>query len=140
MPVDQLACASEIRCALGKRALPRFRELFGVQYGGPLRFRDLFVAKYEQPDGQAGLDGHVDASLLSLVLQLNPLDEFEGGGTYFEHCDLCARPQPGGAVLFLGKVYHAARPITCGRRLILVALIDRDEQALESTSRECVGT
>ena len=73
----------------------------------------------------AGLDGHVDASLLSLVLQLSPDGAFEGGGTYFEHLARLYRVCQGGAVLFLGKVYHAAQPITSGRRYVLVALVDR---------------
>ena len=71
--VDQLSCGAEIRATLATRLLPLFAERFGAQYGpaSSLDFRDLFVAKYDADaaDGQRGLDGHVDASMLSMVLQ-----------------------------------------------------------------------
>ena len=48
-----------------------------------------------------------------------------------------ARPAQGGAVLFLGKVYHAARPITRGERFVLVGLIER--RAADDVTAEVVG-
>ena len=103
-----------------------FQRVYGERYGPPesLAFRDLFVAKYEA-GGQRGLAGHVDTSLLSLVLQLNPTSEFDGGGTHFEHLRRTVAPAQGGAVCFLGKVYHAGVEVTRGRRFVLVALIER---------------
>uniref|UniRef100_A0A7S0JCX7 Fe2OG dioxygenase domain-containing protein n=1 Tax=Calcidiscus leptoporus TaxID=127549 RepID=A0A7S0JCX7_9EUKA len=126
LPVASLPCADEVRHAMASRALPRFSSFFGERYGPAesLVFRDLFVAKYEA-DGQAGLNGHVDASMLSLVLQLNPTTEFDGGGTFFEHTATLFRPAQGGAVFFIGKVFHAGAPITSGVRFVLVALVDR---------------
>ena len=132
--VDKLACGGEVRRVLRSRLLPLYAERFGTQYGpaASLDFRDLFVAQYdaEAPGGQVGLEGHVDASMLSMVLQLSAAASFEGGGTRFEHGrrgGLVCRPEQGGAVLFLGKIFHAAEPITRGRRYVLVALIDRTE-------------
>ena len=141
LPVEKLACGARIEAIVAERLLPRFGEKFGERYGPPaqLRFRNLFVAKYEvgggaqadelagHPAPQPGLAYHVDESLLSMVLQLSADDDFEGGGTCFEgrRADLVVKPGRGGAVLFLGKVYHAAAPITRGRRLVLVALVDR---------------
>eukprot|EP00316_Scyphosphaera_apsteinii_P009360 CAMPEP_0119340934 /NCGR_PEP_ID=MMETSP1333-20130426/101308_1 /TAXON_ID=418940 /ORGANISM="Scyphosphaera apsteinii, Strain RCC1455" /LENGTH=239 /DNA_ID=CAMNT_0007352799 /DNA_START=42 /DNA_END=761 /DNA_ORIENTATION=+ len=126
LSVAKLPCGESINQLMKERALPAFSHLFGAEYGPPgqLRFRDLFVAKYEAHE-QAGLSGHVDASFLSLVMQLNSPDEFEGGGTYFEHSDMLLRPEQGNAAFFLGKVFHEGRCITRGRRFVLVALIDR---------------
>ena len=155
--VDQLSCGAELRATLAMRLLPLFAERFGTQYGpaSSLDFRDLFVAKYDadamdgvQPScpalgrpgsltkpgasvaGQRGLDGHVDASMLSMVLQLNSTADFDGGGTRFEHVGvrgLVCQPEQGTAVLFLGKIFHAAQPILRGKRYVLVALIDRHD-------------
>ena len=75
--LDKLGCGSMVRQRLAASLLPLYAERFGAQYGpaSTLDFRDLFVAKYDATPGaggQRGLDGHVDASMLSMVLQLNP--------------------------------------------------------------------
>ena len=75
--LDKLGCGSMVRQRLAASLLPLYAERFGAQYGpaSALDFRDLFVAKYDATPGaggQRGLDGHVDASMLSMVLQLNP--------------------------------------------------------------------
>ena len=74
----------------------------------------------------------MDESLLSLVLQLSPEGSFDGGGTNFEVGGGAHGAEPqlvlpgcGGAVLFLGRVFHSAAPITRGVRHVLVALIER---------------
>ena len=127
--VADLACGAAVRAALHARALPAFAA-YGAQFGpaSELRFRDLFVAKYDADaaGGQRGLDGHIDCSFLSMVLQLNPTADFEGGGTRFEHRDLVVRPEQGDGVLFLSKLYHEGVPIRSGTRYILVGLIVRD--------------
>ncbi|KAL1495955.1 hypothetical protein AB1Y20_014597 [Prymnesium parvum] len=129
LPVSCLGCGAEIEALMREEALPQFARLFGAEYGpqSELTFRDLFVAKYDASTSgaQTGLDGHVDASLLSMVVQLSRDHDFDGGGTFFEHIPVLIRPGQGGAVLFLGKIYHAALPITRGRRYVLVALVDR---------------
>lgn len=154
LPLSCLPSGAHVELILRSHAFPHFSRMYGHHYGPPssLKFRDLFVAKYDAdtPNAQRGLAGHVrhnsqtllwcrrscwlgvvqvDASLLSLVLQLSPSASFEGGGTYFEHIPLLIQPGQGGAALFLGKVYHAAEPITRGRRYVLVALVDRRETA-----------
>ena len=119
--VADLACGAAVRAALHARALPAFAA-YGAQFGpaAELRFRDLFVAKYDADaaGGQRGLDGHIDCSFLSMVLQLNPTADFEGGGTRFEHRDLVVRPEQGDGVLFLSKLYHEGVPIRRGTRYI----------------------
>lgn len=78
---------------------------------------------------QPGLAGHVDESLLSMVLQLSTDSEFEGGGTSFETCRgwQVHKPGCGGGVFFLGKVFHSGIAITSGVRHVLVALVDRPD-------------
>ena len=124
LPVTCLACAEDFVPRLERRVLPLFRRYFGSRYGGRLRFRDLFVAKYDAT-AQAGLAGHVDSSLLSLIVQLSDDSDFDGGGTCFDHIGLTVHPGQGGAVVFLGKVFHAGLPVTRGCRYILAALVDR---------------
>ena len=73
------------------------------------------------------------------MIPLSPADDFEGGGTAFwdgegaraakavsSHChtqepSLVLLPPPGTAILFAGNVYHAARPVVAGERIIFVA-------------------
>ena len=126
LPVAKLRGGGAVVSALQERAFPAFGRFFGEAYGpaNALVMRDCFVAKYEA-GGQSGLAGHVDASLLSLVMTLSPPGEFEGGGTHFEHAGRTLSPPQGDAVLFLGKVFHEGRPITRGTRFVLVALVDK---------------
>ena len=75
--LDKLGCGSAVRQRLAASLLPLYAERFGAQYGpaSSLDFRDLFIAKYDATPGaggQRGLDGHVDASMLSMVPQRNP--------------------------------------------------------------------
>lgn len=63
LPIACIPGASGVEGLLHSKALPHFARLYGPEYGPPssLRFRDLFVAKYdaETPRAQVGLDGHV---------------------------------------------------------------------------------
>ena len=75
--LDKLGCGSAVRERLAASLLPLYAERFGAQYGpaSELDFRDLFVAKYDATPGaggQRGLDGHVDASMLSMARQHDP--------------------------------------------------------------------
>lgn len=148
MVTDLLPSGPRVRELMRDRALPLFARRFGRRYGPPsdLEFKSLFVARYEAPHdaqqprcapagrvgAEPGLGGHVDESMLSLVLQLSADGAFVGGGTTFEVGGGARGAEPqlvlpgcGGAVLFLGRVYHAAAPITAGTRHVLVALIER---------------
>ena len=115
-----------------------------------LDFRDLFVAQYdaEAPGGQVGLEGHVDASMLSMVLQLSAAASFEGGGTRFEEAAPlhvsegsawreagwpaeAASPEEvtqvrgavGDCLLHCGKHRHGGGAVTSGTRFVLVCFI-----------------
>ena len=48
-----------------------------------LRIFDAFLVKYDASTGQKRLPLHNDQSEFSLTIAMNPLNEYEGGGTYF---------------------------------------------------------
>ena len=88
-----------------------------------LWLRDMFLVKYE--DGaQRELKLHKDASDYSFVLHINPLGEFDGGGTFFSKSKETVTLSPGECVIFSGKEEHAGVKITRGRRLIITGFID----------------
>lgn len=91
---------------------------------GDLEFVDLFVVSYDAQGGKRSLDLHTDGCLISFNILLNPLSEFEEGGTYFSHLDASFRGEQGGAVVHSSKLLHAGKAITNGRRFILVGFVD----------------
>jgi hypothetical protein len=62
------------------------RTQFGMYLADPTRLRlaDGFVVKYDAEKGQKELKPHRDGSVLSFNIALNPANEFEGGGTWFD--------------------------------------------------------
>ena len=140
MPLDTLPSGQRVMDALKARALPEFVRHFGAKFGpvDDLQFQHgqglpgLFIVRYtceeastRHPSQQRGLGGHVDESLLSMVITLSEPADFQGGGTKFEGVAGVARPGQGGAVLFLGKVWHEGVAITRGERFVLVGLVNR---------------
>jgi hypothetical protein len=83
--------------------------------------REQFLARYS-PSEQAHLERHTDASLQSFVLVLS--GDFEGGGTVLEGSEKSVKPPAGNALIFCGRVPHAAAPVTSGVRFILAGFID----------------
>ena len=82
-----------------------------------------FMARYTT-DRQSHLSLHHDRSHLTLVIKLN--DEFSGGGTWFPKYQKLINPEVvGTASLHPGMVTHrhGARPITMGKRYIIVSFI-----------------
>ena len=58
----------------------------------------------------------------------SPTQEFDGGGTFFEHSSLTARPHtPGMAVGHSGQVLHSGLAVTRGERYILVGFVGWQE-------------
>lgn len=69
MPIERLrANGDRIRAHLTEHLLPEFPKRFGSQFGphGELRYVSLFVVRYtvDELNGQRGLAGHVDESLV----------------------------------------------------------------------------
>lgn len=82
-----------------------------------------FMARYTT-ERQSHLSLHHDRSHLTMVIKLN--DEFSGGGTWFpQYQKLSNPPELGTAVLHPGMITHrhGARPITSGKRYIIVSFI-----------------
>jgi hypothetical protein len=82
-----------------------------------------FMARYTT-DRQSHLSLHHDRSHLTMVIKLN--DEFSGGGTWFPQYQKLSNPtEIGTAVLHPGMITHrhGARPITMGKRYIIVSFI-----------------
>ena len=82
-----------------------------------------FMARYSTTR-QSHLSLHHDRSHLTMVIKLN--DEFSGGGTWFPQYQKLSNPeQVGTAVLHPGMITHrhGARPITNGKRYIIVSFI-----------------
>jgi len=83
-----------------------------------------FVVKYSM-DGQRDLRPHHDSSTYTINICLN--DEFEGGGCYFirQQCYL-PHQRIGYATMHPGRLthYHEGKPITAGKRYILVSFVD----------------
>lgn len=137
-----------------QRLFGRFAELYNVD-ADDLSYNDLFVAYYQaKPDSDIDikdinwdefnmmdrLELHRDGSLFSFSLLLNPPDEFQGGGTFYDalrdvdpsdcedgilHAGGAIRPaRAGDAVLHCGKILHGADVVTSGRRIVLVGFVD----------------
>ena len=82
-----------------------------------------FMARYTT-NRQSHLSLHHDRSHLTLVIKMN--DEFSGGGTWFPKYQKLINPEAvGTAALHPGMVTHrhGARPITAGKRYIIVSFI-----------------
>ena len=82
-----------------------------------------FMARYTT-NRQSHLSLHHDRSHLTMVIKLN--DEFSGGGTWFPQYQKLSNPEElGTAVLHPGMITHrhGARPITLGKRYIIVSFI-----------------
>jgi hypothetical protein len=117
-----------------------------------LSYLDLFVANYQaNPDDSDELSKvmdrlelHRDGSILAFSLLLNPPEEFEGGGTFYDALrDVKEDPSgilyPGGvirpknagdAVLHCGKILHGADTVTSGNRTVLVGFVDVSERCV----------
>jgi hypothetical protein len=142
-----------IHQALTQRIYPVIREAFGdslVDDPSSLAFRvyDAIVIRYnatevgvhQENSIGAGQPLHRDLGLVSVNIMLNDEEEFDGGGTFFEHQledivegngnDIFFAPQPlkptggpGHALMHLSSDRHAGASTTRGIRDILICFI-----------------
>lgn len=90
-------------------------------------YSENFLARYTT-DRQSHLSLHHDFSNVTMVVKLN--DEFDGGGTWFPKYKVLSNPEKvGTATLHPGLIthLHGARPITAGRRYIVVSFMRKNE-------------
>lgn len=93
---------------------------------GLLRVHDAFVVRYDAEGGQRALPPHTDESEMSVTVALNPLADYDGGGTHFERGRHTARVEQGHIAAFLGgELWHSASPVSRGRRYIIAAFLYR---------------
>ena len=92
-----------------------------------LRIFDAFLVKYDASTGQKRLPLHNDQSEFSLTIAMNPLDEYEGGGTYFCETNETCKTEVGGVISFHGDLLHAGTVITKGKRYIIVCFIYKEQ-------------
>ena len=107
--------------------------MLGAQFGvrpAAIRVIDAFVVKYNA-DSQRSLPLHCDQSQFSLTIAMNPMDEYDGGGTYFDECGEVLNSDAGGVISFRGELLHGGHPITRGTRYIVVAFLWAYEEANE---------
>jgi hypothetical protein len=81
-----------------------------------------FVVRY-QPGDNSFLRLHHDSSSYTVNVPLNPSEQFEGGGVYFEKHRLTVHTKPGWCLMHPGKLTHrhGALPTTSGTRYVLVS-------------------
>ena len=82
------------------------------------------VLKYDAASGNDYLGVHHDGSLLTFLIGLNELENFEGGGTYFEALGKAIRYEAGHLCCHPGIVRHGGDKVTSGVRYVLAAWID----------------
>jgi hypothetical protein len=107
--------------------------MLGAQFSvrpAAIRVIDAFVVKYNA-DSQRSLPLHCDQSQFSLTIAMNPIDEYDGGGTYFDECGEVLNSDAGGVISFRGELLHGGHPITRGTRYIVVAFLWAYEEARE---------
>ena len=93
-----------------------------------LRVADAFIVKYNASGGQTHLSPHRDGSVLSFNIALNPRDDYEGGGTWFDGLERATGVgnlpiEQGHVCCHASGVLHGGHPITSGVRYILVAFV-----------------
>ena len=96
---------------------------FDIPKTDRLRILDAFFVKYNGCASNNRLPLHNDQSDYSLTIAMNSLEEYEGGGTYFNFVDETVKTDIGGIISFAGHLLHAGETVTKGRRYIIVAFI-----------------
>lgn len=94
-------------------------------FGGTVRacVHDAFLVKYDAAAGQRYLPLHTDESTHSLTVALNSIDEYAGGGTYFDCLNGAIRPTRGQILAFDGNLLHGGDPLLTGTRYIVAIFL-----------------
>ena len=89
-----------------------------------LRVFDSKILRYDSSKGESHLGAHRDGTLLTCVIALNSLDEYEGGGTTMEPLDQTLRYDVGRVCVHPGEVRHGGAAVLKGVRYALVVFVD----------------
>ena len=127
LPIVELPTTLEfLKVALVERIYPLLRQQFGEflpDGGNNLRVADGFIVKYDAEGGQTELKPHRDGSVLSFNIALNPMSEFDGGGTWFASLDGPVKIDQGEIVSHSSSLLHGGHGITWGKRYIIVCFV-----------------
>ncbi len=121
---------SEVVDVLSSRLVPEIARSFNVQVAHADR---ILLARYDDSGGyfhrhRDNAAPHVAFRQFAVSLNLNT-DEYEGGELEFPEFDNdFYRPPVGAAAVFSASLMHAARPVTSGRRYVLLTFL-HDESA-----------
>lgn len=128
--VTESALLRDLTQHVGRRVIPEVRKAFAFE---ATAFEGFKVGAYDA--GDAGFfDAHRDNLSSStahrrFALSLNLDDDYDGGELVFpEYSDAGVRPAAREALLFSGSLLHAVRPVTRGRRLVLLSFLFRAGQ------------
>lgn len=114
-----------MRRALAERIYPLLQTQFGCFLPDltKLKVADGFIVKYDAEGGQTELKPHRDGSVISFNIALNPAEDFDGGGTWFNSLNDAVRIDEGEIVTHASAILHGGHGITRGKRYILVAFV-----------------
>lgn len=123
--VTDVALQRRLTQHIGSRVFPELQKAFAFAAGG---FEGFKIGCYDEADA-----GHFEAHRDNLStatehrrfgLTLNLNDDYEGGELVFaEYGPTRYRPAAGEALLFSGSQLHEVRPVTRGRRFVLVSFV-----------------
>jgi len=86
-----------------------------------LRAHSVSLLKYNSSHPRT--DVHVDNGILAMTLAMTPMDQYEGGGTFFEHFDRVLPMDAGHGTFRPGSVRHGGHRVTSGTRYVLGAFL-----------------
>jgi len=111
--------------ALKTRLFPLLHELFPEVVSSPsvLRAHSVSLLKYNETHPRT--DVHIDNGILAMTISMNPSNQYNGGGTFFEHMGNAnvIEMDVGYGTFRPGSVRHGGAPVTHGQRYILGAFI-----------------
>ena len=119
---------------------PLLAHLFPEIISSPAALRAHSVSLLKYNASHPRTDVHIDNGILALTVAMSPQDQYEGGGTFFEHMgqDDVVEMDVGFATLRPGSVRHGGHPVTNGHRYILggfLLLEDRVEHVRRLKNR-----
>ena len=86
-----------------------------------LRAHSVSLLKYNSSHPRT--DVHIDNGILAMTISMTPLDNYEGGGTYFEHMENVIHMNVGHGTFRPGSVRHGGYTVKQGTRYILGAFL-----------------
>lgn len=102
---------------------PLLSHLFPEVVSSPAVLRAHSVSLLKYNSSHPRTDVHIDNGILAMTLAMTPQDEYEGGGTFFEHFDTVLPMDVGHGTFRPGSVRHGGHRVIHGTRYILGAFL-----------------